>query len=248
MLHSVALPHPGPRVAGILVLVAVVAAACGASSGSPPAGSVPLVAASPSAEPSLAGTTPVPSSPRTFAASATPRASAATPTLKSFWAAVARGLAAAKHLQVTVAGPNPGMLRFEPAASATIVHGRVGFICLDGAAFDGQSAFARVPGTWRCGADALVSGFRLIGQPADSWSATSPTDASITESVGVAANGSWTWSYAGTSVFLGGKVTARVSVDATSGRILSARRVDPTGTTTYAFDYTVTFPPLAIPR
>jgi hypothetical protein len=249
MLRFTTHAGPSPRVAGLVLLVAGVAAACGANPSAAPTG-----ASTPAASmkvnpvgsaPIVTGTTRPSRSP---VARATPRPSAAAPTPKSFWAAVARGLGAAKRLQVTVAGPNPGVLRFEPAASATIVDGQVGFICLDGAAFDGQSGFTRVPGTWECGVDALINGFRHIGEPADSWNATSPTDAGITESVGVAADGTWTWSYAGTSAFLGGRVTARVSLDARSGRILVARRVDPIGVTTYSFDYTVTFATLAVPR
>jgi hypothetical protein len=117
-----------------------------------------------------------------------------------------------------------------------------------GAAFDGQSGFAQVPGTWECGARALISGFRRIGQPADSWSETSPTDNAIIEVVGMAPDGTWTWAYTGASPFYGGRVTARISLDPESGRILAAGRVDPTGTTTYRFDYDVTFPALAVPR
>jgi hypothetical protein len=194
----------------------------------------------------------IPTAARTPAASpaqsATPRASAVAATPKSFWAAAARGLAAAKHLQVAIAGPNPGVLRFEPSASATIVDGRVGFVCTDGAAFDGQSGFARVPGTWECGAAALSGGFRHIGQPADAWNETSPTDSAITEAVAVGHDGTWTWAYSGASAFSGGRVTATVHLDAASGRILAARRVDPTGVTTYSFDYDVTFQALAVPR
>lgn len=158
-----------------------------------------------------------------------------------------RGLSAAGHLQVTISGPNPGVLRYQPSASATIANGQIGFVCVGGAAFDGQSRFARVPGAWVCGAGALVSSFRKIGEPANSWNAASPTDAAITELVSVASDGTWTWSYGGTSVFLGGKVNVRVSLDPKSSRILSARRVDPTGTTTYTFDYSLTFPALAVP-
>jgi hypothetical protein len=128
-----------------------------------------------------------------------------------------------------------------------MVNGTVVFVCIGGAAYDGQSGFARVPGKWTCGAGALASGFRQIGQPADSWSANSPGDASITESVTVGSDRSWTWAYTGISPFLGGRITARVSLDPATGRIRTAQRTDPTGTTTYAFDYVRTFPALAVP-
>jgi hypothetical protein len=156
-------------------------------------------------------------------------------------------LTAARHLQVTASGPSPGVLRFEPSASATMVNRTIVFVCIGGAAYDGQSGFARVPGKWTCGAGALVSGFRQIGQPADSWSPSSPGDASITESVTVGSDGSWTWAYTGISAFLGGRITARVSLDPATERIRTAQRTDPTGTTTYAFDYVRAFPALAVP-
>ena len=248
MLRPAALLRHGSGPAGFVLLVAMLAAACGATPSAAPTGLPETPApASPgtiaASSVPTAATTPA----RSPAASATPRPSVVAATPASFWAAIVRGLTAAKHLQVTMAGPNPGMLRFQPNASATIVAGQVVFVCTGGAAFDGQSGFARVPGTWECGAAALVAGFRRIGQPTDSWNETSPTDSAITEAVKVATDGTWTWTYAGTSPFLGGHVTATVHLDARSGRILDARRVDPTGTTTYSFDYAVTFPALAVP-
>jgi hypothetical protein len=236
------------RFGGFVLLLTLTAVACSAGPGLAPTSPPSTAASLPSPARSSAAGTPVPSRSAAPAAGATPKATTAPPTVKTFWAAVARGLAAAKHLQVTSAGPNPGTLRFQPSASATIAGGSVAFVCVNGVAYDGQSGFARVPGTWQCGAGALVDGFRHIGEPADSWNASSPGDAAITETVAQAAGGTWTWTYAATSVFLGGKVTARVTLDPASGRILAARRVDPTGTTTYAFDYAVTFPALAVPR
>jgi hypothetical protein len=221
------------RLAGLLLIATATAAACGGTSGAsatllPPSASI----AAPTPSPDLS---PAPSA----------KPPCCTPS--SFWAAVTRGLTAARHLQVTASGPSPGVLRFEPSASATMVNGTVVFVCIGGAAYDGQSGFARVPGKWTCGAGALASGFRQIGQPADSWSANSPGDASITESVTVGSDRSWTWAYTGISPFLGGHITARVSLDPATGRIRTAQRTDPTGTTTYAFDYVRTFPALAVP-
>jgi hypothetical protein len=239
---------PRSRVGGLVLLVAITAGACSAGPGLAPTGPGAAFTASPAAVASEASASPLPSPSRSARPAATAHATAAAPTVKSFWAAVSRGLTAAGHLQVTISGPNPGVLRYQPTASATLANGQIGFVCVGGAAFDGQSGFARVPGAWVCGAGALVSSFRKIGEPADSWNAASPTDAAITESVGVASDGTWTWSYGGTSVFLGGKVSVRVSLDPKSGRILTARRVDPTGTTTYAFDYSLAFPALAVPR
>src|SRR5487761_2396365 len=206
--HAVRLGHAtGP--AAFALLVAMLAAACGAT---------------PSVTPTDSLASPRPASPGPIAASPV-----ATPSVTP-----GRSPAAA-----TTPRPSP---------SATIVAGQVAFVCAGGAAYDGQSGFARVPGTWECGAAALVAGFRRIGQPADSWNETSPADSAVTEAVKAASDGTWTWTYAGTSPFLGGHVTATVHLDARSGRILDARRVDPTGTTTYSFDYAVTFPALAVPR
>ena len=261
MLRSAARVGPGSRirptcrlrssirVGGLVALIALVTAACGATSNAAPTGGpTPGLTATPNPSASGPIPTPAPTPAGSPAKSTAPRPSAVVPTPKSFWAAAARGLSSAKHLQVTLAGPNPGVLRFEPSASATIVGGRIGFVCLDGAAFDGQSGFARVTGTWDCGAAALSGGFRNIGQPADAWNETSPTDNAITEVVGTEPDGTWTWAYVGASAFYGGRVTARVSLDAESGRILAARRVDPTGVTTYSFDYETTFPALAVPH
>ena len=264
MLRSAARVRPGLQVgpnsrarpglhvrglAGLVLQVALVTAACGATpSAAPAARSTPGATATqnPAASVTVPMAAPTPAGSPAESATPPPGAAAATPA--SFWAAAARGLTAARRLQVTVAGPNPGVLRFEPSASATIVDGKIAFVCVDGAAFDGQSGFARVPGAWKCGSAALSGGFRHIGQPADSWNATGPADSAITEAVKVGRDGTWTWTYSGVSAFSGGRVTATVSLDAASGRILAARRVDPTGTTTYSFDYGVTFPALAVPR
>ena len=195
--------------AALLLLLAVAAAGCGASpSAVPTAATTPTAAAASSLPPSGATAAGSASPPGSATPSATPRSSAA-PTPTAFWAAVTRGITSAKHLTVTIAGPNPGEMRFEPAGSATIVDGTIVFVCVHGTAYDGQPGFARVPGSWQCGAAALASGFRRIGQPADSWSASSPRDSSISEAVAKGSGGTWTWTYSGISPFLGGRVTAR---------------------------------------
>lgn len=246
MLRSAARVGRRSRV-GLVLLVALTAAACGAAPSLAPSDRT-TQGDSASSNPAASGlATPASTTPAgSPAPSATPRPSAAA-TTGAFWAAVTRGLAIAKHLDVTITGSNPGVLRYEAKASATMVDGKVGFVCVNGAAFDGQSGFARVPGSWQCGAAALVSGFRRIGQPADSWSANSPSDGSITESVTVGPDGIWTWAYTGISPFLGGRVSARVSLDPVTGRIRAAQRTDPTGATTYAFDYAQPFPAIAVP-
>ena len=236
------------RLAGLLLVATATAAACGGTSGAS-ATLLPTAAqaGNQTAAPSASGAAPTPGPVLSPAPSAKPPCCTPAATSSSFWAAVTRGLTAARHLQVTAAGPRAGVVRFEPSASATLVNGTLVFVCIGGAAYDGQSGFARVPGKWTCGTGALISGFRQIGQPADSWSSSSPGDASITEAVTVGSDGSWTWAYTGVSAFLGGRITARVSLDPASNRIRAAQRTDPTGATTYAFDYARTFPALAVP-
>ncbi len=158
-----------------------------------------------------------------------------------------QGLRRGKTLVVEIRGPNDGTLRFEPAASATVIEGVVGYVCLGGRSYDGQSGFAAVPGRWTCGADALVEGFRHIGQPIDAWNATIPSDEKRREKVTVVGN-TWTWRYRATSPFYGGAVDTVVTLDRSSGRITGATRTDPTGTTRYSFRYGVRFPKIAVPR
>ncbi len=243
MVHSAAHARNQLHGAVFVLLVAAIAVGCGATPSAAPSGAPtprPTAAASPRA--SEGDASPGASPPRV----ATPRPSAAT-TPKTFWTAATRGLTAARHVAVTIAGPNPGLMRFEPGASATVVDGKLVFICVGGAAYDKQSGFARIAGAWQCGASALTSGFRRIGQPAVSWSGSSPSDGSITETITRGTDGTLTWAYTGVSPFLGGRVTARVRLDPASGRILAARRTDPLGATTYTFDYDTAFPKLAVP-
>ena len=146
-----------------------------ASSGSP----------APSTEPSASSATPSPSP-------------APSPTVARFWDAALSGLASVGHLRLTVIGPNPGVLRYQPTASATVADGVVVFICTGGAAFDGQGgSFTAVPGSWDCGGRALVGGFRHTGQPVDAWSASDATgvsDSKIVEKVTTESDGRWRWS------------------------------------------------------
>jgi hypothetical protein len=151
-------------------------------------------------------------------------------------------------MRLTVIGPSPGVLRYEPAASATVVDGQLVFICANGSAYDGQGgSFIAVPGAWTCGGPALVAGYRNTGQPVDAWSGDSPTDAAITETAALEPDGRWRWDYAGQSAVYGGAVRSTVWVDPVGGRILEARRSDPTGETTYGISYDEAFPPIAAP-
>lgn len=165
----------------------------------------------------------------------------------TFWSFVERGIRDAGRLQVDLAGPNAATLRFEPSASSTVIDGVTGYVCLRGRAYDGQSGFARVPGTWTCGAPALVAGFRHLGQPIDAWNSTIPSDRGRRETLTVRGN-TWTLRYHATSPYYGGAVSAVIVLDRASYRVTSARREDPTGTTRYTFVYGADFPPITVPR
>ncbi len=253
-LHRWTARHPWPWLA-ITVSLAISVSGCGGTDNasatapatgisttvSPPATSAPALMASPTpaATPATPVAMPSPSP------SPTP---AARPTLETFWSAVTRGVETAGHLRIRVIGPNPGILRYEPAASETLIDDRVAFICVDGAAYDGQSgSFARVPGTWSCGGDALVSGFRRNGEPLDSWSKGLPGDEDVTETVSLEPDGRWRWDYVARSPVFGGPVKATVWVDPASGQIRDAVRTDPTGDTRYGINYSETFPPIETP-
>lgn len=238
-----ATPSPSPSPAAIATV-----APSPTPSASPTPSPTPPPTATPTAPPA-----PAPTARPTAAPTAsptplvTPRATPSGPTADEFWSRVERGIRDAGRLVVAIDGPAAGSLRFEATASATVIDDVVGFVCVGGRAYDGQSAFTRLPGRWTCGAPALVAGFRSIGQPIDAWNATIPTDRARRESL-VVEDGRWTWRYRANSPFYGGAVTASVTLDPATRRIVAARRVDPTGTTRYTFSYDVDFPPIAVPR
>ena len=155
-------------------------------------------------------------------------------------------MSAAGKVRVTIAGPSPGELRFQATASATAIDGALTFVCVNGQALDGQSGWLPVPGDWTCGPEALVWGYRTIGQPLDAWSAALPRDSGIKESIEVTSAGLWRWTYRATSPFAG-RVTTRVLVEPATGRVASATRSDGVGKTDYTFDYGATFPTIAAP-
>jgi len=194
-----------------------------------------------------AAITPPPSAAPSSSAAATLEPSAArSPSADAFWSAAAHGVDAAGRVAVVVRGPSSGEIRYEAAASATAIDGQVTFVCHGGRAWDGQSGFAEVPGTWTCGSDALVRGFRLMGQPLDAWSPELPSDQRIRETVTVS-GGRWTWTYRATSPTAGGAVATTVSLDLASGRITAAARTDPVGRTIYAVGYEASFPEITQP-
>lgn len=232
------------------VLLAATLAACGSStpSAAPTAGASSAPTAVSSASGSLPpSTAPSPSPTAIPTPRPTPRPSA--PTVASFWAAVARGLSGSKHLTVTVSGSNPTVIRFQPDASASVVGGRAVSVCVGSAAYDGQSGtFTKVPGSWACGAGALVGGFRHTGQAVDAWASQAGiSDASIVEKTALEADGRWRWDYSAQSVVFGGRVQTSVWLDPRTGRLLEARRTDPTGQARDAFDYARAFPAIVTP-
>ncbi|MFH1475352.1 MAG: hypothetical protein ABIG85_05775 [Chloroflexota bacterium] len=261
-----------PRALAALVLVAgLLVAACGADGASPgssgesptaspattPISSPTPVATTPTAPPvqtqtpgPTASATPTPTPVATTtpsATSTTPSPGEDTPTPGGFWGLVESGIGKAERLEVAIDGPNVGTLRYEADASATVIEGVVGFVCLGRRAYDGQSGFTAVPGSWTCGAAALIAGFRTIGQPLDAWNATLPSDDARRESVTVRGD-TWTWSYRATSPYYGGRVTAVVTLDRRTLKVTAATREDPTGITTYTFHYGASFPAIAVPR
>jgi len=153
----------------------------------------------------------------------------------------------AGRLRIQVVGPSPGELRYQPDRSATVIDGAIVFVCLDGGAYDGQSGFEQIPGAWSCGTEALVRGFRQMGQPLDAWSPELESDEGIEESVAVAEDGTWRWEYGASSPLVGGEVRASLVLDPASGQIRSASRTDPTGSTTYTISYSEPFPPIVLP-
>ena len=169
------------------------------------------------------------------------------PTIEAFWTAAAGAVEEAGRLRVRVIGPAPGELRYQPDRSATAIDGLVVFVCIDGRAYDGQSGFTELPGTWTCGPEALVRGFRQAGQPLDAWNAELPPDQGIEETIALEPDGTWRWGYRARSLFAGGEVLTTVMLDPAIGQIRSASRTDPTGDTTYGLSYTEPFPDIALP-
>jgi len=238
------------RRASALLLSALLVVACAPAPSPAAPSATTAVLPSPSSGPtSPPPATLAPPSPSTPVPSPSPVPSPTpAPTVEAFWAAVRRGLDEAGHLRITVIGPSPGVLRYQPDASATVADGKVVFVCLGGRAWDGQGgSFVAVPGAWSCGADALIDGFRHSGQPVDAWSRDLPADQSIVEQVILEPDGRWRWEYHARSLAFGGSVTTTVWVDPAGGRILDARRSDPTGETRYGISYSEPLPPIVAP-
>lgn len=238
----------------VVALMTVTLAACGSVGPTTTPTMTPFATATPLSSPT-ATSTPRPTPTPTVSPSPTlsptiepsPSPSAAPPTTTGFWQRVGDAVATSGRLRIRVIGPSPGELRYQPAASATVVDGAVVFVCLGGRAYDGQSGFTEVPGDWRCGTDALVRGFRLAGQPLDAWSSDLPLDQGISEAVEALPDGTWRWTYRATNPVFGGEVRATVVVDPSTGEIRSASRRDPTGDTTYGISYREAFPEIRLP-
>jgi hypothetical protein len=139
-------------------------------------------------------------------------------------------------------------LRFEPKASGVFADGALASVCTAGASYTVQGLRSTVvPGKWACGGSALVSSFRKSGQPVYAWNTRLPADTKIKEVVTSPSRDKWQWAYTASSKILGGTVKTTLVLDATTGRLLSGSRTDPTGTTRFTFSYTTIFAPIALP-
>jgi hypothetical protein len=228
----------------------VVLAACGSSVGpsspgtsgsSSPSGS----AASPAGESaSPPGESAAPSPPPSSSPSST---TAARPTPNAFWTAVRAGLSSAGHLVATAKGASPVVLRFLPDASEALVAGDPVSICVGGTSYQGAGGhFTNVPGTWLCGVDALVTGFRATGGAIDAWNPDFPPGGTVSEKVTVAADGRWHWAFAGRGT-MEGDVDASLVLDPATQRLVGGSRTGELGRTTFAFDYATAVAPIAKP-
>jgi hypothetical protein len=213
--------------------VAVLLAACAAGEATPSASTPP---ASPSAPPA----SPTPD--------ATVLPTAATPTDEGFWVLVRSGLDDAGRLSIVLESDEvPVELFFMPDASAARVDGAFVSLCDGGRAYAGDAAgLAPVPGSWRCGFDALVDGLRASGRPNDAWSADFPTESFGTVAVAVEPGGTWTWTLE-QAMGPEGPASTRLELDPTSGRLLGGRVVDEAGVMTLRVDYLDGIPPFPVP-
>jgi hypothetical protein len=169
------------------------------------------------------------------------------PTAVTFWQAAARALSRSGRLRLVMSGNGIRELRYEPKASGVIADGSLSSVCATGAAWTVQGLNSTtVPGKWACGGSALVSSFRKTGQPVYAWNSRLPVDSKIRETVSAPTRDHWQWSYTGTSKVLGA-VKTTLTLDSTTGRLLSGSRTDKTGTTRYTFSYTTIFAPIALP-
>jgi hypothetical protein len=207
---------------------------------------VPTPAATPEPTPSPS---PSPTPSLSPGASPTPSASPSAPTAARFWSSAVDAIhRSGDRLEVAVRGPTSGELRFQKGTSATVIDGTVTFLCIDGRAYDGQSGFSRLEGSWVCGSDALAKGFRTMGQPVDAWSDDLLLDVNPRETVDVLGNGDWRWRYRASNPLLGaGDIRVTLVLRPSTGRIVSGSRTDPLGETTWAFAYGADFPEIARP-
>ena len=249
-----------------VTLAALLFAGCASSSPTvpPPASAIPAATAAAVASQTAPPATTEPTRSSTAPPSATPLQASpstpvpsggalpvhGTPTSAAFWTAVRAALdGPGGRLSIAVRGGEfAAELRYEPSASATVVDGSLQFVCRAGRAYDGQAGFSELDGRWVCGSDALVRGFRTMGQPVDAWSPDLPLDGTVRETYDALDDGSWRWRYRAENPILGeGQIRVSVVIDSTTGRILTASRSDPLGTTTWTPTYGASFPSIAVP-
>lgn len=238
-------PTPFGAVVFPLVL-ALAIAACAPSAVPTPSGSSASV--QPSSASTEASSAPPSDSGSPSAGASTPApTSTARPSANAFWTAVGQGLATAGHLVLTAKGASPVTLRFLPKSSAALVAGDTVSICVAGASWQGASGhFANVSGTWMCGAEALVAGFRATGGPIDAWNPDFPPGGTISEKVSVTSDGRWRWTFAGRGT-LEGDVDASLLLDPVSRRLVGGSRTGELGKTTFSFDYAAPVAPIVAP-
>lgn len=236
--HAVVFRSTRGSAAFLLLTAVLVVAACGSEPPATPGAS--------NASPGASASGPVASASRVPGASAS--ADPSVPTVSGFWTLAARALSKSGRMRLIMSDGGTHELRFEPKASAVMADNALASVCLTGAAYTVQGMRSVVvPGKWACGASALVSAFRKSGQPVYAWNTRLPVDTKIRERVAVASKGRWQWDYAATSRILRGTVKTTLLLDATTGRLISGSRTDPTGTTRFTFSYTSIFAPIALP-
>ncbi len=216
-----------------------------AACGSEPGPASPTAAPGSSANPSASGGSPSPTP--LVAVTPTPTPVLPGATVKTFWSRVTLGVNRSGRLRLIAVRPDQLELRYEPAASSSLVGGTMQSVCLSGKWYDINGFHSTViGGKWVCGTSGLITAFRRSGQPLEAWNSTMLTNSRIKEVVTVEGK-QWRWTYTASSKELGGTVKTTLVLDPITGRLQGGNRVDPRGTTRYTFSYTTIFAPIQLP-
>ena len=165
----------------------------------------------------------------------------------AFWAIAGDTMRRAGQTLLTGMGPTNDRIQYEATASASLIGEAPVVVCLDGVEYEGPNGFQPAPGTFSCGVDAFVDGFRSLGFAVAGYTPGFEQNRKVKETVSVASDGRWRWDYSADSPQFSGPVSASVWLDPASGKIVGATRKDPIGKTTWTIDYDATFPPIAAP-